>query len=642
VKRDTPVLGLIFPPAGRGVPDEGLAMYGDRLHYVVTGLGVERMTPEGFNAVLARIPAAAEQLANAGADAIELTGTSLTFYQGEAFNRQLCETVRRASGLPATTMSNGVIDALKAVGARRVAVATAYNEDVNARLRAFLIEHGLEPVVITGLGIEAIADVDRVTQEALIHFGVRVRESAPEADALLVSCGGFRTLEIISPLEARTGVPVITSMPHGLWAGARLAGLDGAAPGYGRLLSRTESERTTQAWSVRVTEHHASTSVVSLSRNTWRHSLAFFAAISQAPESCLGAENSRFLASWRWTTGARNRILRAHTEEMTMVVLARRIETEKTMHERSALQEKVENIEAYAVETRAEVKRVGAKADAVLATVTEHRIETRTEFGKLRTGMAESSGALRGEMEKSSTALRTEMEKNSATLRNEMDKNSATLRNEIEKNSTALHNEMEKNSTDLRTEMEKNSADLRTEMEKNSADLRTEMEKNSADLRAEMEKNSATLRAEMEKNSATLRAEMEKNSATLRVEMEKNSATLRAEMEKSSAALRAEMIAGDNALRTEMIEGFGKLRTEMATGFGALRVEMTERFGAMRVETRELIEEFRRDRRTLVFAMIGTIIAAVGAAAAIARWIAVPAGTPLIPPAPGVAMSAVP
>lgn len=27
--------------------------------------------------------------------------------------------------------------------------------------------------------------------------------------------------------------------PHGLWAGARLAGLDGAAPGYGALLSRS-------------------------------------------------------------------------------------------------------------------------------------------------------------------------------------------------------------------------------------------------------------------------------------------------------------------------------------------------------------------------------------------------------------------
>src|SRR5688572_24544920 len=233
-----PVLGLIFPPADRGVPEEGIAMYGDNLRYVVTGLGVERMTPEGFEAVIARIPAAAEKLAALGADAIELTGTSLTFYKGEAFNQQLREAVTKASGLRATTMSNGVIDGLKAVGASKVAVATAYADEVNGRLRAFLVEHGLTPLVVTGLGIEAIADVDSVTQAELTEFSVRVRESAPEADSLLVSCGGFRTLELIAPVEARTGVPVISSMPHGLWAGARLVGLSGAAPGYGTLLSR--------------------------------------------------------------------------------------------------------------------------------------------------------------------------------------------------------------------------------------------------------------------------------------------------------------------------------------------------------------------------------------------------------------------
>ena len=233
-----PVLGLIFPPLDRGVPEEGLAMYGDTLRYVVTGLGVERMTPEGFDAVIARVPAAAEKLAAAGADAIELTGTSLTFYNGEEYNQQLREAVTKASGLRATTMSNGVIEGLKAVGAQKVAVATAYADEVNGRLRAFLIEHGMTPLVVTGLGIEAIADVDSVTQNDLIEFGVRVRESAPDADSLLVSCGGFRTLEIIAPIEARTGVPVISSMPHGLWAGARLVGLSGAAPGFGTLLSK--------------------------------------------------------------------------------------------------------------------------------------------------------------------------------------------------------------------------------------------------------------------------------------------------------------------------------------------------------------------------------------------------------------------
>jgi arylmalonate decarboxylase len=134
-------------------------------------------------------------------------------------------------------MSNGVIDGLKSVGARRVAVATAYNDEVNARLKAFLLEHGIEPLVVTGMGLEAMTDVDKVTQKQLEDFVARVHASAPKADSLLVSCGGLRTLELIAPLEKRTGVPVISSMPHGLWAGARLVGLSGAAPGYGRLLS---------------------------------------------------------------------------------------------------------------------------------------------------------------------------------------------------------------------------------------------------------------------------------------------------------------------------------------------------------------------------------------------------------------------
>jgi arylmalonate decarboxylase len=134
-------------------------------------------------------------------------------------------------------MSDGVIDALKLVGAQRIAVATAYNEEINARLRVFLAEHGFEPVVVTGMGLEAMSDVARVTQQQLLEFSASVQASAPYADALFVSCGGFRTLELIAPLEARTGVPVVSSMPHGLWAGARLAGLSGSAPGYGRVLS---------------------------------------------------------------------------------------------------------------------------------------------------------------------------------------------------------------------------------------------------------------------------------------------------------------------------------------------------------------------------------------------------------------------
>lgn len=230
-------LGLIFPPAGRGVPEEGLAMYGDTIEFIVEGLGLETMTPEGYDAVLDRIGPAAEKLAARGAGAIVLMGTSLSFYKGEAFNGTLTRKLRDATGLPSVTMSTAIIEGLKAVSARRVVAATAYNDEVNDRLRAFLAEHGFEVLAVKGLGIEAIADLSSVTQPQLIDFGARVFGSVADADSILVSCGGLRTLEILDPLERRCDVAAVSSTPHALFAGARLLGLDGRTPGYGRLLS---------------------------------------------------------------------------------------------------------------------------------------------------------------------------------------------------------------------------------------------------------------------------------------------------------------------------------------------------------------------------------------------------------------------
>ncbi len=230
-------LGLIFPPTGRGVPEEGLAMYGDAIEYIVEGLGLETMTPDGYDAVVDRIGPAAEKLAARGAEAVVLMGTSLSFYKGEAFNATLTRRMGDATGLPSITMSTAVIRGLKAVNARRVVAATAYNDEVNARLLAFLAEHGFEVLGVQGLGIEAVGDISRVTQPQLVEFGVRVFGSVAKADAILMSCGGLRTLEVLDPIEQRCGVPAVSSTPHALFAGAKLLGLNGQAPGYGRLLA---------------------------------------------------------------------------------------------------------------------------------------------------------------------------------------------------------------------------------------------------------------------------------------------------------------------------------------------------------------------------------------------------------------------
>jgi arylmalonate decarboxylase len=232
-----PRLGLIFP-VDRGVPEEGLAMYPKGVRFVTTHLDLQTMTPDGYDAVLKDIPAAALKLKAAGVQAITLMGTSLSFYKGAAFNQKLTDTIKQATGLPTTTMSTAVIEGLRAMKTKRLAVATAYNDEVNGRLRVFLGEMGFEVLAMKGLGIEAVAGVNDVKQDELLKFCASVFQMAPKADGMLVSCGGLRTLEILAPLEAQTKVPAISSTPHALRAGVRLLKLSGRAPGYGRLLAQ--------------------------------------------------------------------------------------------------------------------------------------------------------------------------------------------------------------------------------------------------------------------------------------------------------------------------------------------------------------------------------------------------------------------
>jgi arylmalonate decarboxylase len=232
-----PTLGLIFPVT-RPVPPEGLAMYPTGVKFLVADVGLKTMTPAGYDAVLDRIGPAGEKLAAQGANAVVLMGTSLSFYKGAAFNQRLTEILKKATGLPVTTMSTGVIEGLRSVGAKRVVAATAYDDEVNRRLQVFLKESGFEVLGVKGLGIEKVEDVDRVTQAGLLKFCVGVRETQPAANAILVSCGGLRTLEILAPLEQQGHIPAVSSTPHALWAGVRLLGLSGRAPGFGTLLTK--------------------------------------------------------------------------------------------------------------------------------------------------------------------------------------------------------------------------------------------------------------------------------------------------------------------------------------------------------------------------------------------------------------------
>ena len=235
---DEPALGLIFPPLNYPIPPDAKRLYPSGVRFLGNGVGLPGgMTLESYEEAIPRAVPAAEALAKQGAKAISVFGSSLTFYKGVKFNEELTKQVTKATGVPTTTQSNGLVDGLKVANARRVAVATAYTDTVTERLKVFLEEHGFQVTFAKGLGYERIPE-GAATDQILFKLGTETYSNSKNADALVVSCGALRTLDLIVPLEKEIKVPVVSSTPHGLMNGVRLLGVSPRAQGFGMVLSK--------------------------------------------------------------------------------------------------------------------------------------------------------------------------------------------------------------------------------------------------------------------------------------------------------------------------------------------------------------------------------------------------------------------
>ncbi len=230
-----PHLGLIVPPAAGAVPVDGPLLYGDRIRFSAKGLGLGEISTRGYTEVIDSVIGKALELKAEGASAVSLMGTSLSFFRGVAFTRQLKREMEQATDLPCTTMSDAILAGLRHLKVRRVAVATAYIDEVNTQLRTYLEQSDFEPRALEGLAISDVQAVGQVSTEVLVDLCLKVFEDQPGADGLLISCGGLVTLDAVREVEARLQVPVVSSSPAGFWDLVRTAGLDARAPGQGRL-----------------------------------------------------------------------------------------------------------------------------------------------------------------------------------------------------------------------------------------------------------------------------------------------------------------------------------------------------------------------------------------------------------------------
>jgi maleate isomerase len=228
-------LGFILMSTDLAAESDFFAMVPDGVAVHVTRLKTDDVTTKETLArhIEAMADAAARLQPDARPEVISYSCTSGSIVIGEA--RVMAEIRKGAPYARPMTLVTGVVDALRELGAQRLVVGTPYLDEINTAEAEFLTAKGFELLDIQGLNLETGIEFGRVTPDYWKKFALEI--DRPEAEAIFLSCGGIRALEVAAEIEALAGKPVVTSNQAQMWSCLRRAGIKDEIEGFGRIFS---------------------------------------------------------------------------------------------------------------------------------------------------------------------------------------------------------------------------------------------------------------------------------------------------------------------------------------------------------------------------------------------------------------------
>jgi maleate isomerase len=141
----------------------------------------------------------------------------------------------QGAGAPGFTSAMAIGEALKALGAKRIALVSPYSETVIASARRYYEgRYGLSVVALEGFAATDSYMIGNLGPEMARDAFARI--DRPEIEAFVVPGGNFPTMASIAAWEGEFGKPVVTTNQAGLWGMLTRLGSSDRMPGLGRLL----------------------------------------------------------------------------------------------------------------------------------------------------------------------------------------------------------------------------------------------------------------------------------------------------------------------------------------------------------------------------------------------------------------------
>ena len=235
-------VGIVNPSRGDVLMYEYYKAAPEGVIVVPAALNVRQLTPDQLDRVLDGYQAAVEDMAYEEVDVIVLGGSPPVTMKGYGFERQMVERAQAVTSAQVVALIRCEVEALEAVGARRIAVGAPYTEELTERFADYFKQAGFEVVATRCLDIGRNVEIAKLPQYASYRLARELFKLAPGVDAIHLTCPRWPTLLSLDLLEQDLGVPVTSSSQSVLFGTLRRLSIRDRITGYGSLLEKLATE----------------------------------------------------------------------------------------------------------------------------------------------------------------------------------------------------------------------------------------------------------------------------------------------------------------------------------------------------------------------------------------------------------------
>lgn len=229
-------VGLVKPTYRAGSLERFIRLMPEGVGVVPRYVGVRAGTEREFQEALAVAEERVKELAGLKVDLVVIQGVPPIMLRGYSFDAELVQSLQSKYGVPVLTATATQVEALKALGVKRLVGLTYFKDDLNPKFARFFEEAGFEVAAMKGCVDIPFSDIGKIPAEEIYGQAKKLFLEVGGRECIYLLGAGWDCLPAIEPLERDLGAVVVTNVTADVWATQKRLHIRAPVKGYGRLM----------------------------------------------------------------------------------------------------------------------------------------------------------------------------------------------------------------------------------------------------------------------------------------------------------------------------------------------------------------------------------------------------------------------